>query len=230
MTEFTVKTKYPKDESIDSTGREITTNKTEKREKVDESTVLSMYQGFLRQGYAVNVAFKTPDENKDSNQISDKTPFDIAKSLDENGIDYKATLKLPDGGAYPDMLQAIKLIAGSGYELSATIKIKENSKTTTDLARVDTWDSEDTQIKITPKATAKAEDFMTLKSLYDSLSDAGYMPDITIKPKITNADDPDEEFANQLKAYPDGTEVDFSLKDADLGGDKEEQVLYKLDF
>ena len=115
------------------------------------------------------------------------------------------------------MLDAIKLLEADGFDINASVQLKENEKTTTNLTDPETWTNEDVTIKLSPKASTK--NIGELKSIYDSLKDKGYGVDIEIKPKFDKDKDDseqDDDFANQLKAYPNGTEIDFTLKDASL--------------
>lgn len=216
MTVFTVKTTYPQNEDIDSEGKTTITKHAEIQDNLDDEAVMKLYKDYLRQGYAMSIRFKSKKDKGDG-QAEERSPFDIAKDLETNDIEYKATLKLPDKGAYSDMLDAIRLLEADGFDINASVQLKENEKTTTNLTDPETWTDEDATIKLSPKASTK--NIGELKSIYDSLKDKGYGVDIEIKPKVDKDKDDseqDDDFANQLKAYPNGTEIDFTLKDASL--------------
>lgn len=216
MTIFSVKTTYPQNEDVDSTGKTTITKHSELLNDLNDEQVMKLYKDYLRQGYGMSVRFKSNADKKNGKQ-EERSPFDIAKDLEKNDIEYKATLKLPDKGAYDDMLPAIKLLGAEGFDINATVSLKENEKTTIKLNDQSTWTGEDVMIKLTPKASTK--NIGELKSIYDRLKDKGYGVDIEIKPKVDKDKDgeqQDDDFAAQLKAYPNGTEIDFTLKDANL--------------
>lgn len=216
MTIFSVKTTYPQNEDVDSTGKTTITKHSELLNDLNDAQVMKLYKDYLRQGYGMSVRFKSNADKKNGKQ-EERSPFDIARDLEKNDIEYKATLKLPDKGAYDDMLPAIKLLGAEGFDINATVSLKENEKTTIKLNDQSTWTGEDVMIKLTPKASTK--NIGELKSIYDRLKDKGYGVDIEIKPKVDKDKDgeqQDDDFAAQLKAYPNGTEIDFTLKDANL--------------
>lgn len=216
MTIFSVKTTYPQNEDVDSTGKTTITKHSELLNDLNDEQVMKLYKDYLRQGYGMSVRFKSNADKKNGKQ-EERSPFDIARDLEKNDIEYKATLKLPDKGAYDDMLPAIKLLGAEGFDINATVSLKENEKTTIKLNDQSTWTGEDVMIKLTPKASTK--NIGELKSIYDRLKDKGYGVDIEIKPKVDKDKDgeqQDDDFAAQLKAYPNGTEIDFTLKDANL--------------
>lgn len=216
MTIFSVKTTYPQNEDVDSTGKTTITKHSELLNNLNDEQVMKLYKDYLRQGYGMSVRFKSNSDKK-NNKKEERSPFDIAKDLEKNDIEYKATLKLPDKGAYNDMLPAIKLLGAEGFDLNASLTLKENEKTTIRLNDPSTWSDEDAVIKLSPKASTKNID--ELKSIYDSLKDKGYGVDIEIKPKVDkdkDGEEQDDDFAAQLKAYPNGTEIDFTLKEANL--------------
>lgn len=216
MTIFSVKTTYPQNEDVDSTGKTTITKHSELLNDLNDEQVMKLYKDYLRQGYGMSVRFKSNADKKNGKQ-EERSPFDIARDLEKNDIEYKATLKLPDKGAYDDMLPAIKLLGAEGFDINATVSLKENEKTTIKLNDQSTWTGEDVMIKLTPKASTK--NIGELKSIYDRLKDKGYGVDIEIRPKVDKDKDgeqQDDDFAAQLKAYPNGTEIDFTLKDANL--------------
>lgn len=216
MTIFSVKTTYPQNEDVDSTGKTTITKHSELLNDLNDEQVMKLYKDYLRQGYGMSVRFKSNNDKKNGKK-EERSPFDIAKDLEKNDIEYKATLKLPDKGAYNDMLPAIKLLGAEGFDLNASLTLKENEKTTIRLNDPSTWSDEDAVIKLSPKASTKNID--ELKSIYDRLKDKGYGVDIEIKPKVDtdkDGDEQDDDFAAQLKAYPNGTEIDFTLKEANL--------------
>lgn len=216
MTIFSVKTTYPQNEDVDSTGKTTITKHSELLNDLNDEQVMKLYKDYLRQGYGMSVRFKSNNDKKNGKK-EERSPFDIAKDLEKNDIEYKATLKLPDKGAYNDMLPAIKLLGAEGFDLNASLTLKENEKTTIRLNDPSTWSDEDAVIKLSPKASTKNID--ELKSIYDRLKDKGYGVDIEIKPKVDkdkDGEEQDDDFAAQLKAYPNGTEIDFTLKEANL--------------
>lgn len=216
MTIFSVKTTYPQNEDVDSTGKTTITKHSELLNDLNDEQVMKLYKDYLRQGYGMSVRFKSNNDKKNGKK-EERSPFDIAKDLEKNDIEYKATLKLPDKGAYNDMLPAIKLLGAEGFDLNASLTLKENEKTTIRLNDPSTWSDEDAVIKLSPKASTKNID--ELKSIYDRLKDKGYSVDIEIKPKVDkdkDGEEQDDDFAAQLKAYPNGTEIDFTLKEANL--------------
>lgn len=216
MTIFSVKTTYPQNEDVDSTGKTTITKHSELLNDLNDEQVMKLYKDYLRQGYGMSVRFKSNNDKKNGKK-EDRSPFDIAKDLEKNDVEYKATLKLPDKGAYNDMLPAIKLLGAEGFDVNASLTLKENEKTTIRLNDPSTWSDEDAVIKLSPKVSTKNID--ELKSIYDRLKDKGYDVDIEIKPRVDkdkDGEEQDDDFAAQLKAYPNGTEIDFTLKEANL--------------
>ena len=207
---YDVITSFPVDET-DKGKKHTSTKRTVSESEIEATDVADLYNEYLESDYKVSISFKVPEGADDED--AGASPFDTGKSLAKQGIEYKATLKIATKGSYEDMHQAMKLVASNGYDLTANVQLKENDKTDIDLERTSTWNGDDAVFKLTPKASSK--DVMELKSLYDSLQDAGYETEITIKPKMPKGDealsDPKESFMTQLKAYPDGTTVKFNL-------------------
>lgn len=226
---YNTKTIYPAQEDKD--GRKVTTTKqTDVAVELKKDEVLKLYNSYREAGYSVNVSFQPPlatkssDEKEDNDDKDDKaevvslvSPFDVAKRLAKQGIEYRASLKIKSKGTYEDMKDIMKLVEAEGYEYNVNVTLKVNDETTTNIDNPDSWTDEETNVfRVSPKAsTDNAEE---LHQLYDTLNDKGYEVEITIKPKAPKADDMDDEddsFANQLSAYPDGTLVTFKLTEDD---------------
>lgn len=210
---YDVKTSFPVDET-DKGKKHTSTKRTVEESELEASDVADLFNSYLEGGYKVSVTFTAPSSGTTDDDSGD-SPFTTGDELAKEGIDYKATLKITTKGAYDDMHKAIQLVQAEGYDLTANVQLKQNDKSDVDLDRTDTWNGADAVFKLTPKATEK--DVNKLKSLYDSLQDAGYEVQINIKPKMPKDDemDPNASFATQLSAYPDGTLVKFNLADAD---------------
>lgn len=204
---YLVKTTYPKEETMElAEAKYTTTKKQEVKSEVELPDVIDMYNSYQRQGYTISVGFVAPLESEDD----DSTPFDVAERLTENGIDYKATLKIKNSGTYEDIIQIAHIIEQHGFDLAMNIKLTISEDSTVNIDDESTWMSADDAVfKVTPKAAST--NIGDLRGLYDDLSD--YDVTIDIKPKAQSGDDDD--FATQLEAYPDQTEITFTLKDAE---------------
>lgn len=211
MTKFTVKTVFPVDENVEDKTY-VSNKRTELANDVETADVIDMYKHYTNSGYDVNTKFKVPDVDENGSDI-ESDPFEMAKELTTQGIDYKASLKLDVKGAYDDVLQAIHMIESSGFDLVVDVKLKINDETGINIDDNGTWIDQDAVFKVTPKANSI--DINDLKGLYDSLSNDGYDVSIDLKPKADKEDDPSDSFAKQLSVYPDGTEIDFALKQAE---------------
>lgn len=214
MITFDTKTVFPVEENVNGK-KHTSTKQVDTMEGVEKAEVIKLFNSYRTGGYKVSVTFMAPPE-KDEGSEEAVTPFDVARQLAKQGIDYKASLKIKSKGAYEDMLPVMHLVESEGFDMNVTVtlKIKDDS-----IANVDdpqTWEDEDTVYRISPKATSDNID--DLRSLYGSLDSKGYEVEINIKPKAPKAndmDDEDDSFANQLSAYPDGTLVTFKLSEDD---------------
>lgn len=209
---YSIKTKFPKEEVMDNTGSKFVT--TSKQEQISVDTagdVIELYNQYAS-AYAVTVSIAAPEQA--DGEESDVSPFEIAEELTKNGIDYKATLKIKNGQSFEEATELINAIDASGFEYTADIKLKINDATTANIRHVDTWTEDDTTVvKLTPKASSI--DINELKPLFDKLTELELEPTIDIKPKAKSTDDEANDFAAQLSAYPDGSEITFTLKDGE---------------
>lgn len=207
---YQVKTVYPKEESVkDNKFTERTFN--EFIEDVDSTEVIDIYNSLLSQGYSVTASFNPADIDSDGEVLD---VFEIAKKLELAGIPYKATLKLKKAeGDYELMLKLAKAIESYGYDFDFVLKGKVNEHSTIDFEKQKSWfDPDFSKFEIKPKV--KSDDINELKSLYDLLVKDNYNVSIGLVAKVKKDDD--EAFSAQLDSYPDGTEVVFKLKDAEL--------------
>lgn len=212
MANYTVKTIFPADESTDD-NKYISNKRTELQSSMETGDVVALYNQYLEAGYDVNVSFNVPETNEDGSDI-ESDPFEMAENLTKQGIDYKAKLKLDAKGAYDDLLDAMHLIESAGYAMVVDVKLKINDKTSLNVDDATSWTDQDAVVKITPKADSI--DVNDLKGLYDDLNNRGYAVSIDLKPKVDKtATDESDEFSKQLSVYPDGTEVKFTLKQAE---------------
>ena len=203
---YTVKTTYPKQESVDST-KYTTTKKQELLSNVTYEEVITQYNECLRQGYNVNASFKAPVDN-----VEPTSPIEVANQLTQSGIDYKATLKVKNNSTYENAIELARIIEQYAYDFVIDIKLKINEDSIVNIDDESSWTSEDdATYKVTPKASST--DINELIGLYDTLFDNGYDVLIDVKPKKQSTDDND--FATQLAAYPEGTEISFTLKDSE---------------
>ena len=209
---YSVKTTYPKEERVDNNSQKYTTtSKQELVSNLELNDVVRIYNGYQRQGFDVSVRIKAPAE-AGAGEETDGSPFDIAHQLTASGIDYKASLKIKNSGSYDDVINIAHMIEQHGFDLNLGVTLKVNEDSPVNIDNVDTWmDPDNAVYKVTPKASSDNID--ELKDVYEALEDAGYEPTIDIKPKKQSTDEDD--FGTQLEAYPDGTEVDFTLKDGE---------------
>ncbi|MCT7821098.1 hypothetical protein L2784_10080 [Lactobacillus crispatus] len=207
---YNVKTVFPVDETVKG-NKQTTTKHTDILTEVGSSDVVKLFKSYREGNYKVSCYFQAPIKKEKKNEEL-STPFDVAKSLAKQGIDYRATLKIKSKGSYQDMLKAMHLVESEGFDMTVNVKLKINDQTTTNIDDEHTWVDEDPQFKVTPKTGTN--NINELKSLYASLNKKGYETIIDIKPKAPKADDmdsKDDAFATQLLAYPDGTMVKFKL-------------------
>lgn len=220
---YNTKTIYPAQEDRD--GRKFTTTKqTDIAVELKKNEVLKLYNSYREADYSVNVSFQPPLATKSTDEkegnddkaevVSLVSPFDVAKRLAKQGIEYRASLKIKSKGAYEDMKDVMKFVEAEGYEYNVNVTLKVNDETTTNINDPLSWTDEDNVFKVSPKTST--DDAEKLHQLYDTLNDKGYEVEITIKPKApksTDMDSENETFATQLSAYPDGTLVTFRLSD-----------------
>lgn len=213
MTSYSVKTVFPTTESTDGS-KQTTTKQTDVIDEIEASKVVDLYNSYKEGDYKVSVSFVEPPEDK--NDQDSVSPFEIAKNLTKQGIDYKASLKLKTHGTFTEMQKAMKLIEAEGYDMTVSAQLKINDKTSLNIDDTDTWTDEDAVFRVAPKAASK--DANELKQLYTELGDAGYEVEIDIKPKMpkeSDVADGEDPFAMQLSAYPNGTLVNFRLSQAE---------------
>lgn len=201
---YDVKVKFPKIEE-DSQDKVNVQTREEQYYDQDYDEVLDLYGSFERQGYKVAVTFKTE---------GDVNYRDIANTLEQSDIAYRASLKFKNNsnkGLYDTVstIASITLQQGFDFDVSATLKINEES--TIDFDHENTWFSEDATYQVKPKA--KSKDLAELIPLYERLTDAGFDVMFDIKPKAATSED---EFAVRLAAYPAGTEITFRLTDSEF--------------
>lgn len=208
MPKYDVKTTFPADETV--SGNEYTTTKRSVlASDVETPDVVQMYNSYRNSGYKVSTAFSTPKDDV----AGDVSPFDVAENLTKQGIDYKASLKIKSKGAYSDMLKAMHLVESSGFDMDVNVKLKINDETSLNIDDSGSWEDEDAEFKINPKAST--DNINELKDVYENLDQNGYEVEIDIKPKMPKESDMDSEndsFMSQLSAYPDGSQVTFTLK------------------
>lgn len=208
---YNTKTKYPKEESVETQDAAYVTTRREKNSmEIEGEEVIRMYTDYLRAGYKVNVQFDAPKEIE-----TDITPFEIAQQLTEQGIDYTATLKIKNKSEYDDAVELGRAIEFAGFDYDATVTMKINEDSSINLEDETTWPtSDDAKFKVTPKA--KSDNINELQSLYERLEQLECDVVIDIKPKKDkDAEDDAESFATQLLAFPEGTTVVFTLQDSE---------------
>lgn len=207
---YTITTKFPKEEEMDNSNAKFVTRSRQEIISVESAgDVIELYNKY-KSAYSVTVAMAAPPDDGEK-EIS---PFEIAEELTKNGIDYKATLKVKNGQNFEDAQKIINIIDSSDFDYTADIKLKINEATTANIRYPDTWiEDEKATIKLTPKAAVI--DINELKPLYDQLKEENFEVTIDIKPKANSTDDEASDFASQLAAYPDGTEIIFTLKDGE---------------
>lgn len=197
---YIIKTKFPNQENFE--GKKTTVikhNEDFELETIDD--VITLYNEYERQGYKINVKYESSDE---------KSPFDIAHDFDIAGIAYKATLKLDTKvkGDYQSIIDIAKIIEQHGFDLSMDIKLKIDETSPVNLNDETTWMGDGATYKVTPKVTS--DNIEDLKGLYDDLQSIA--PVINIKPKKQTST---EDFATQLRIYPDNTQIVFTLKESE---------------
>jgi hypothetical protein len=208
---YSVKTIFPKEERMDDQSRKYTTtSKQELLANTELADVVSLYEEYQRQGFDVNVKIKTPAEVGE--EEPDASPFDIAHQLTQSDIEYKASLKIKNSGSYEEIIHLAHLIEQHGFDFAMAVTLKINEDSPINIDHEKTWMDPDYAVyKVTPKASTDNID--DLKALYDALVEQNYKPIIDIKPKKKS--DEEDDFGTQLAAYPDGTEIDFTLKDSE---------------
>lgn len=208
---YSVKTIFPKEERMDDNSRKYTTTrKQEVLANTELADVVALHDGYERQGYDVGVKIKTPQEaGKDDPEVS---PFEIGHQLTKSDIEYRATLKLKNSGSYEEIVALAHIIEQHGFDFTLAINLKINADSPVNIDKESTWmDSDYAAYKVTPKGSTDNID--ELKAVYEDLEKHHAKPVIEIKPKQKS--DEDEDFGTQLSAYPDDTEVDFTLKDSE---------------
>lgn len=197
---YLIKTKFPNQENFeDKKTTVIKHNEDFELETIDD--VITLYNEYERQGYKINVKYESSDE---------KSPFDIAHDFDMAGIAYKATLKLDTKvkGDYQSIIDIAKIIEQHGFDLSMDIKLKIDETSPVNLDDETTWMGDGARYKVTPKVTS--DNIEDLKGLYDDLQSIA--PIINVKPKKQTST---EDFATQLRIYPDNTQIVFTLKESE---------------
>lgn len=195
---YLIKTKFPNQENFeDKKTTVIKHNEDFELETIDD--VITLYNEYERQGYKINVKYESSDE---------KSPFDIAHDFDMAGIAYKATLKLDVKGDYQSIIDIAKIIEQHGFDLSMDIKLKIDETSPVNLDDETTWMGDGARYKVTPKVTS--DNIEDLKGLYDDLQSIA--PIINVKPKKQTST---EDFATQLRIYPDNTQIVFTLKESE---------------
>lgn len=197
---YLIKTKFPNQENFeDKKTTVIKHNEDFELETIDD--VITLYNEYERQGYKINVKYNASDE---------KSPFDIAHDFDMAGIAYKATLKIDAKvkGDYQTIINIAKTIEQHGFDLLMDIKLKIDETSPVNLDNESTWMGDGATYKVTPKVTS--DNINDLEGLYDDLQSIS--PIITVKPKKQTST---EDFATQLRIYPDNTEIVFTLKESE---------------
>ena len=201
---YTVKTKFPK-EITEREAKEIVNTHDESETNLEADDVLSLYAHYQQSGYNIKATFKLQD---------DAGPVTIASKLDENNIAYKATLKFlnkANRGSYDEVLPISQIAFQQGYDYEVAVTLKVNDESTVDFDKESTWFSPADAIYIVkPKVSGKHLNEMI--PIYESLLNKGFDVTFDIKPSSAETDD---EFAQQLAAYPDGTEITMTLSDAE---------------
>lgn len=196
---YTVQITFPKEEVLED-DKHVTTNKKELVFEQSLEDVIDLHRRYQNLGYVVNVVFKATQSEAD--------PFVIANNLTTSGVDYKATLKIKNNGSYSDALALANIIENKGFDYEITAKLKINESSPVDFGKEATWFGEGASYTVRPKVAVT--DIMEIKSLYEKLIEYTYDASITVKPRKQA----DLEFATQLSAYPEGTEIFFNLRDA----------------
>lgn len=201
---YTVKTKFPK-EITAREAKEIVNTHDESETDLDAEDVLALYAQYQQSGYNIKAAFKLQE---------DADPVSIASKLDEHNIAYKATLKFvnkSNRGSYDEVLPISQIAFQQGYDYEVGVTLKVNDESTVDFDKESTWFSpEDAIYIVKPKVSGKQLNEMI--PIYERLLDQGFDVTFDIKPSGAETDD---DFAQQLNAYPDGTEITMTLSDAE---------------
>ena len=205
---YTVITTYPKEDTQNSEKHTVATRKETVFEQ-DFSDVLDLYDQLERSGYTINVSF-------DTKEVDEKTPFEIAQDLEQQGVDYTAKLTFlekANQGSYEKIKDLSNKIEQHGfYKYRVDVQLKIADDSAVDLNREATWfDQNDTTYKLTPDV--KSSNAAELMGLYDDLTQAGYYVNIDIKPK--NKKDEDLDFSTRLRSFPNGTVVKFGLSESE---------------
>ncbi|MBF0713803.1 hypothetical protein HZY83_03790 [Gemella sp. GH3] len=196
---YTLQIIFPREEAIED-DKQVTTNKKELLIDKEGYELIDLHKKYQSMGYLVNVTFRPTYEETD--------PFTIANNLTQLGIDYKATLKIKNTNDYEKTLKLANIIENQGYDYEISVKLKINETSPVDFTKEATWFGEGAAYSVKPKIAV--EDISEIKMLYNKLIDLGYDTTINIRPKKQA----DMEFATQLSAYPEKTEVIFSLRDS----------------
>lgn len=197
---YTLQIVFPREEAIED-DKQVTTNKKELLLDKEGYELIELHQKYQSMGYLVNVKFKPTYEEVD--------PFTIANNLTLLGIGYKASLKIKNADNYDKTRQLANIIENQGYDYEISVKLKINEISPVDFSKEVTWFGEGATYSVKPKIVV--EDIAEIKILYNKLLDLGYDATINIRPKKQA----DMEFATQLSAYPEKTEVIFTLRDSE---------------
>lgn len=193
------------DDIINDSNTEKITKHQEEINQIELGDLVDLYTHYLASGYSISVSFNT-DEAEESIDA-----FGIAHNLDSVGISYTATLGLKDKGSYDYMIQAAKDIESRGFDYDVNIKLKINSESPVNIDKESSWFApQDAEYSIGSSLKTKTiEDF---SDLYEALTDHGFNPKISIRPKpIKTGDD----FAAQVSNFPNGTKVTLRLKNTE---------------
>ena len=207
---FYVKINYP---NVESTGELLTVEKCTKEGDMTLDKILELYQQFERQGYRVVTKISTKDLELD--------PFEFAERLEREGISYNATLQIKDNGTY-DMIHPVATIKKAqkgdiitfenyGFNYDVAILLKINEESTINFDRESTWMSP-TDAEYQIKSKAKTKNIEELQGLYEALANTNVNSDILVTPKSPKLE---EDVAILLALCPEGTVVQFSLKDSE---------------
>ena len=201
---YNVIVKLPQEEELRQA--QITTvNRKIQHIELTLEDVVDMYYEYERSGYDVIVSYKTPENDDETD------PFTIANELTSNGLEYTATLKTKNKGTYDEARAIARAVESHGYDFDAAITLRIKDDSSVNFDKETSWFSPDDAF-YTIKPKAKANDINELRSLYDTLAELTDVS-IDVKPKA-NKDVESDDFATQIAAYPDGTEIVFSLKDS----------------
>jgi hypothetical protein len=199
---YTAKIRFPKEEAVGDS-KLTTTTKNELVQDLHLDEICALVEQ-LESTYTANFAFKDTDDIEDG----ERDPFETAHKLEEQGIEYKATIAIKDKGNYGAMVDAMHALESQDYGFKVGVSLNINEDSAVDCDEMATWtDMEDAIYTVTPKVNV--DDIRQIKTLYDILSEK-YDVEIKIKPKKKK----DEvTFRDMLQSYPDGTEVTISLSE-----------------